>query len=528
MKILFLLTTTSLLFFHALSAQQIASPLEAVPAEVYENAADVITEASHSPIDFIQAALENNLGLEVSQLDIGINEDNVESEEGRFAPVWGIEVGMDRLYRQLNAFDLSSVTGVGDQYDHENLFAKSKLTGRLPFGSTYEFSVGSNRMDSMYTRRSTAPYDPEYSSNVKLSVTQPLLKNFGTAVNLAPINIAKTDLAVAQFETQSAIETVIARVLLAIYEAHFSLQNMSVKRDSIELAQSLLEENKKRVELGRMSPINVTQAEARVAEAEAELIEAEAFYKQRQNQLQELTRASYDLDAPDYVLSDVAGTLPEVPASIDYRQVASDMLTKNPDYLASMKAVEAEGIRVVYSKNQVYPEINLMLSVGTSGLEGDWRDSYSDFSEREDLDWSVGLEFLMPLDNRTAKSRYRASQKRERQALLKVKQSEVQLLSALDTAIYQLEAGIRRLVLIQDSVRLAKEALTAEERRLANGVTTNYEVLNQQRELSISQTQGLAAEVEVQKAWIQLLLLQGKLSEALKIDLQFEADIRAN
>lgn len=164
------------------------------------------------------------------------------------------------------------------------------------------------------------------------------------------------------------------------------------------------------------------------------------------------------------------------------------------------------------------------MSLGTSGLEGDWGSSYNDFSNRDGVDWSVGLEFSMPLDNRTAKSRYRASQKRERQAVLKAKQSEVQLLSALDNAIYQLEAGLRRRDLIQDSVRLAKEALAAEERRLENGVTTNYEVLNQQRELSISQTQGLAAEVEVQKAWIQLLLLQGILSEALNIELQFKSD----
>ena len=76
--------------------------------------------------------------------------------------------------------------------------------------------------------------------------------------------------------------------------------------------------------------------------------------------------------------------------------------------------------------------------------------------------------------------------------------------------------------LIKDSVRLASEALVAEQRRLDKGMTTNYEVLNQQRELSFSQTEGLAAEVEVQKAWIQLLLfLQGKLSEEMGFQLSF-------
>ncbi len=479
-----------------------------------------------TPQDLISRALENNLGLEVSRLDAGIKEDNVTGEKGRFAPTIGVEVGFDRLFRQLNAQDLSSSSAfnpLDPEYQHESSYARAKLGGRTPFGSTYELSTSSGRMDSSYTERASAFYNPEYNAAVKLSVTQPLLRNFGLKINRAPIRLAKAELAVARLETRSAIETVVARVLLATYETHFSIQNLDVKRESIELANSLLAENKKRVEFGRMSPINVTQAQARVAEAEAELIEATAFFKQRQNQLQELTQENYVLNAADFELTGVDGALPAVPEFVAHDALAEVMLSKNPDYLASMKAAENEGIRVVYSKNQKYPEINLLMSVGTSGLNDNFSDSVSDFENREDVDWSVGVAFSMPLDNRSAKSRFRASKKREEQALLKVKQSEVQLLGALDNAIYQLEAGIKRRDLIEQSVELAREALAAEERRLENGKATNYEVLNQQRELSVSRTQGLAAEVEVQKAWIQLLLLQGKLSEVLGYDFSFEA-----
>lgn len=481
-----------------------------------------------TPGDLISLALEKNLGLKVSRLDVGINADSVDGEWGRFSPVFGVEVGLDRLYRQQNAADLTSsnpFNPLGPEYEEDRRYAKTSLGGRLPFGSTYELSASSYRMDSTYTDRDSAYYDPEYGSSVKLTVTQPLLRNFGLDVNLAPVNIAKGDLAVARLETRSAIETVIARVLLASYETFFSIKNVEVKEESIILAQTLLEENKRRVELGRMPAINVTQAQARVAEAEAELIQAQNFYQQRQNQLQELTQGHYILDAPNYDLIKVESSLPSVPSALPHEQLARTMLTQNPDYLAAMKGVETEGVRVLYNKNQVYPEINLRMSIGTSGLENDFGSSYSDFENRNNPDWGVGLEFNMPLDNRTAKSRYRASQKRERQALLEAKQTEVQLLAALDNAIYQLEASLERQVLLEESVRLEIEALKAEERRLENGVTTNYEVLNQQRELSVSQTQGLAAEVEVQKAWIQLLLLQGSLSEKIGFAVNFSDEV---
>ncbi|EDY81941.1 outer membrane efflux protein [Verrucomicrobiia bacterium DG1235] len=477
-----------------------------------------------TPQDLISQALENNLGLEVSRLEAGIKQDNARSEWGRFAPNLGFEVGVDRLYRQLNAQDLSSSSvfnPLDPEYQHRSSYSRAKLGGRLPFGSTYELSTSAGRMDSSYTERESAYYNPEYNTSVKLSVTQPLLRNFGLSVNLAPMRLAKAEVAVARLETRSAIETVMARVLLSSYEVFFSIRNLEVKRESIELAESLLGENRKRVELGRMSPINVTQAEARVAEAEAELIEARVFFQQRQNQLRELTQENFDLMAEDFVLAEVEGTLPAVPALIDRANFAGVMLTNNPDYQASLKAAENEGIRVVFTKNQRYPEVNLLMSVGTSGLHDNLEGSIDDFENRADVDWSLGIAVNVPLDNRTAKSRYHAARKREQQALLKVKQSEVQLLSALGSAIDQLEAGIERRDLIQQSVRLAREALAAEERRLENGKATNYEVLNQQRELSVSQTQGLAAEVEVQKAWIQLLLLQGKLSEALGFNLTF-------
>ena len=114
------------------------------------------------------------------------------------------------------------------------------------------------------------------------------MRNFGLEVNLAPLNISKNQLEVARLETTSAIETVIARVLLAIYEVYYSVRNIQVKKESVELAQALLKENRRRVGLGNMSAINITLAESRVAEAEAELVQAKNFYQQRQNQLQQL------------------------------------------------------------------------------------------------------------------------------------------------------------------------------------------------------------------------------------------------
>jgi outer membrane protein TolC len=481
------------------------------------------------PTELVAQAIENNFGLEVSRLEASILEDTVDGEWGRFSPILGLEVGIERVYRRQNADETRNNVNLFGQpiaptfanFEGERTYATTSLGGRLPFGTTYELTAGSTRNENTYTDQSNTPFNPEFGSNVRLTVTQPLLKNFGLKVGLAPIDIAKSELAAAQHETTGAIEAVIARVLLSCYEVYFAAENIAVKQQSIELAQSLLSSNQKRVKQGNMSGIEVTQAEARVAEAQAELVAAELFYNERQARLRELSQVNYQFGGVNYEFADMETVLP-LPAQIDtLPEYARQMLEHNSDYLAALQRAETEGVRVVYNKNQLYPEVNLIMSIGTSGLENDFGDSVSDFGNRKSPDWSVGLAVSMPLDNRTAKSQFRASKKRETQALLRVKETEVQLLRALETAVDELKAGLKREQLIGESVRLAAEGLDAEESRLANGVTTNIEVLNQQRELSVSQTEALAAKVEVQRAWLQFLLLQGVLSEKLGIDLQF-------
>ena len=475
--------------------------------------------------ELVAEAVENNLGLQVEKLEVGIREANIEAERGRFAPILSFEIGIDQVYRRRNAQEVATdslTSGLGPTFEGERGYFSTSLGGKLHFGTTYELSSSANRNDNTYTQQPGTPFAPEYSSDVRVTVTQPLLKNFGLDVNLAPIDIAKAERAVAEHETEGAIEAVMGRVLLACYEVYFATENVAVKEESIELARSLLEANRKRVDQGRMSAIDVTQAEARLAEAKAERVEARSFFKERQARLRELTQTSYGFGGADYSFASLGELLPLPGETVEPETIASTLLAQNPDFLASLKQADAEGIRVVFNRNQTYPEVNLRLSAGTSGLEDDFGSAYGDFENRDGVDWGAAVVFSMPLDNRTAKAQFRAAKKRETQALLRVKETEIQLLRSLDTAVENLNAGLERRELIRDSVRLAEEALKAEETRLANGVTTNNEVLNQQRELSVSQTQALAAEVEVHKAWLRLLLLQGTLSEELGFDLSFE------
>lgn len=472
-----------------------------------------------TPQELIARALRYNLELESQRLEVDIREAQVNATEGEFDPAFIIDAGYNRSNRAQNQREFLSTGQVGRIYDEEIRRMTVGVGGRLPYGTHYEMTTGVQRINNTSNQQETALFNPEYQSTTQISVTQPLLKNFGRESNLASLRILEAEIRSEKARTQSAVEQLIGEVLGACFELQFAEENIRVKQQSIELAERLMRENQRRVEEGRMSPIDVTQAEVRVAEAREELISARNFYADRQNTLQKLTGIEFDFEAPYVAVEGIEGISLE--QALNHRELASVMMQQSPIYASAVEMVEAEDVRIAYAKNQSYPQVDLQMSIGWNGLNDYVSGSYTDYKNRSHSDWGVGISVNVPIGNRTGRARITEANRRKAQALLGVKQTEVQLLSALDSAVRDVRSGLERLELIQQSVNLAESALVSEERRLATGMTTSYNVLNQQRELSMARTRALAAEVDVQQAWAQLLLIQGGLARELGYELRF-------
>ena len=194
------------------------------------------------------------------------------------------------------------------------------------------------------------------------------------------------------------------------------------------------------------------------------------------------------------------------------------MLASNPIYLAALERVEAEGIRVAYAKNQLMPQLDIEATLGINGLQDSFGGSYQDFSNRDRPDWSVGLVLSMPLDRSSDRAQVSLAKRIQSQALFTAKQTEVQLLILLDNSMHEVEAARERITLANDSVRHAEDVLRSEQRKLSSGLTTSYNVLNQQRDLSFARTRALAAQVELFRAVTQLYVAEGSLSKQLNLE----------
>jgi outer membrane protein len=465
--------------------------------------------------DLLLQALESNLEIQARRIEPLAFEDRVQGAWGAFDPMLSVGALYEESERALNQRDFLGTGQVSRLYQEENWRYQASVGGRLPTGTMYEFLVDHARLDNTYNRQVLSLFGPEFQSNAVFRLTQPLLRDFGLKINLAEVRLARNARDVSRHEFQAAILRVIGQTMSAYFEAVFAQENIRVKEQAIALAENLLRENRRRADEGKMASIDVIQAQARVAEAREERILAQNLLAQRQNTLKELTKAEFDFNAPALVFASENVQLP-IP-SLDRDSILGTVFARNPSYLAAIEAAKAEDLRLAYAANQRWPRVDLKATFGFNGLGRGTANSFNDFTERKQPDWSVGVAVSIPAFNRVARSRFAEAKKRQVQAALNVKRAEVTILSAVDTAMRDIEAARQRVELVKDSIILARSALDAEVKRLESGLTTSYNVLTLQKELSQVRSRELATIVDLNKAITTLLLIEGTLADRMNI-----------
>ncbi|WP_324726002.1 TolC family protein [Actomonas aquatica] len=473
--------------------------------------------AAYSLHDLLVAALNTNLELRAKRIDPILQDLQVDAAWGEFMPNAVIAGNYSSTERPKTSQELSSLGsifgGEDDPILNDDLGRlQVGLTGKLPTGMTYEAMTGVDEARNDYNN-----FNSEFISNSTLAITQPLLRDFGFKANLAEVRLRRRAADASRFELRAVALRIMRDVTNAYHELVYAEENVRVKEEAVQVAEDLVHENNRRFEEGRMAPIDVTQAQSRVAEAKEELLVARNFLEQRQNQILELTRDSFDLDDTEIVV-ETDFILDDAPV-IDREAALVDLFELNPSYLGSLELIEAEKIRVAYAKNQRWPRVDLRATFGYNGIGGTLTRSYRNYWERTQPSWSAGLVVNYPIWDKAGRSRVQQSEMRKEQAILELKRTEVVLLSAFDTALRDLNNAAARMELVQDSVRLADSALNAELKRLASGLTTSFNVAQAQRDVSTARSRALATRVDLNRAYTQLGFVLGTLPRDLKIEM---------
>ena len=346
----------------------------------------------------IRAGLMNNFDVKVSKINLEIKDQEIIKKESDFDPSVNISAGR-------NFSHLSSSQN----------FAGISASKKTRTGADIELSHGINKTGSGSNGNSS------YNSSLELRLTQPLLKNAGKEVNTLNLKLEYNNKIISQNDLNYKIMSLCAGIEKKYWDMVYYEDLLEVRKQNLKLAEDLLENNKKQVELGSLAPVEITRAAAGAASREEGIITAENNLNGARDELLYLMNIEektigmngkiYSIDKPK-----ISGTVPDLKESINFA------FSNLPEYLTFKKKLENSSLKLNYYKNQELPSLDLETTFKLNGIDGEWNESYSEMKEYDNTSWSVKFGFKIPIGNRFNKAVSNQEKLSNSQLLLQFKQ----------------------------------------------------------------------------------------------------------
>ncbi|MFW6159636.1 MAG: TolC family protein [Acidobacteriota bacterium] len=464
----------------------------------------------------IVKAMENNLKVAVEVYNPELAEANLSLAKEMFMPRFDLSFG-SRHMEEPSYWWLQGEDMVIDKTSNYSM----ALVQRVPTGGSLTLSLNSYQTK---TNQSFQLINPRYGSTLQFDFNQPLLRDFGFKVSRKEIIIAQNNLDISLNQYKSVLTDIIYRVQEAYWNLVFSVEDHKVKKQSLELAEKLRQKNKREVELGKLAPIELLNAEAVVASREAELLQAEALIRRNQDALSSIM----NLESAEKVdsLKLIPLDQPEfVKRAVSFEEALETAKSMRPELAIQKKTIESNELNFSIAKNKMLPGLDLNLSYWSPGISGDRliylddnpflgivvgkekgspSDSLGDAFNFLYKNWSIGLTLTFPLSNVLSRAEYVRSRMELEKSRASIKEMENQITLEVKDAVREIETSAKRVEAFRLARELAQKRLEAEEKKLEVGMTTNFFVLQYQEELAGARSQELRALVDYNLAWSKL------------------------
>jgi outer membrane protein len=461
--------------------------------------------------DCVQLALQHNLDLQIDRYNPQLALYTLWGAYGGYDPTLNISGQHD------HAESGSKVLGGGfiiaPSTSDDNSFSSSVST-LLPSGTT--FSLQGNTSDT-YGNSGGSAFENSGAS-ASFSIDQPLLKNFWIDSTRLGIRVAKNRLKYSELALKFQIMQTATTLEQAYYDLIYDRQNVVVQEKAVELAERLVAENKKKLEVGTMAPLDLQSAEAQAATSRAAVIAA-------RNQLGTQERLVKQLITDRYVEwarveLQPTGELTALKQNFDVQDSWSKGLTQRPDLLQARLDVEKQGIQLKYDKNQLFPQLDVFGTYGYNGSGKEFSDALYDVQQTDRRFYTYGGRITVPLGRVTARNAYKSDKATLQQLVLTLKKQEQNIMISIDNDINTSRSDFDQVHATRAAREYEEAALDAEQKKLENGKSTTYTVLQVQRDLTTARGNEIQALDTYEKSLSQLSLDEGSTLERLSIDLQ--------
>ena len=388
----------------------------------------------------------------------------------------------------------------------------SSLGGTLPTGTQYSLN---GNIGEAYGANNNQPLDTT-SGSFGVSLDQPLLKNLWTDSTRLSISAAKNQKKYSFQGLRLQLITTISAVENAYYELIYARENLVVEQQALNLAQTQLDQDRQRVSVGSLAPLDVQQDESQVAQSRANLIAAQYTLDSDENTLKNLITDDY-VTWHALELKPTA-KLEAVRQFLDLQDSWSKGMESRPDLLQAKLTLAQQGIQLKYDYNQLFPQLDMVASYGFNGSGREYSDALGQMNEGNRPYYTYGGKLSIPLDNLAARSSYKSDKAVERQDLLKFKQLEQNVMVEIDNAVKQAQSSWESVDATKEARIYAEAALDAEQKKYKVGKSTTFTVLQLQNNLTSARSSEIRAQANYQEALTALAQQEGTTLERRHVD----------
>jgi len=345
-----------------------------------------------------------------------------------------------------------------------------------------------------------------------------MLRDFWIDQGRLDIKLSKQEVKLSEYGVQLLVMDIAKRVALAYFDLLAAREQIKVQTTALELARQLVSENRKKVEVGTMAPLDEKQAESQAASAESDLQAAIFLAQQNENLLKSLI--THDFAEVQPVTIEPTDKLLALYQSFSLPEAWRNGIEKRPDYLRNKQIVEDQELVLTYRRNQLFPRLDVTGTYGRNALGTTSEGAVESVGDDRFPKWGGWVTVRLPITRRNDRDAYKKAKLAKEAFILTLKRKEDTVLQEIDDALKKVQSTYTTTQSRRAGRIYAEAALDAEQKKLDNGKSTSFNVLQLQKDRTQASSLEIQALADYNKALHELYFSEGTTLERNKVTLE--------
>jgi outer membrane protein len=471
----------------------------------------------------VRMALENNLGIRAERLSPQVQALILNQTRANYAPMLISTLAKNSSTTPPEDF----LTGSGSALTNTGVRTNGGLQQLLKWGGgSYQVTLDGARNT---TSNAGSAFNPRLSSNLNAVYTQPLLRNFSIDTLRHQLLTGQKQQEIVDLQLQQRLTQTARSVRSAYYDLLGAIGQLQVAQQSLDLANESLRNNRRRVEVGTIPPIDIVEAQAEVSRNEEAVIVNEAQVRALEDALRTLV---LNPSQPDFWTTRIVPSEQPVltPHPVDVETAIRNALDNRTDLAQLRRQMDQTDISIKYAHNQKLPAVDLTTSYNVVGLAGtqnqfdygagvipapiigtnqrSFGTALRDVLGNDFKTWAVQVNVSYPIGTSTAEVALAQGRLQHEQQVTNLRDQEVQVTAQVRDAARQVDTSLKRVDATRNAREFAERRYEAEQKRMNVGLSTTFQLFQAQRDLATARLSELNAVIAYNRSLVNFEAVQ--------------------